>query len=100
VNRYLIEGMAKAGLGEPFIVTDPGSAGAVAEKFRQYISSPVLTNIRVDYDGFDVYDVEPKSIPDLFAQRPVVIFGKWRGAPGWIRNVIRHGRLRDVCQVV
>lgn len=81
VNRYLIEGMAKAGAGEPFIVTNPKAADAVAEKFQQYISSPVLTNINVACDGFDTYDVEPKSIPDLFAQRPVVIFGKWRGRP-------------------
>ncbi len=81
VNRYLIEGMAKAGIGEPFIVTDPKEADAVAEKFRQYISSPVLTNINVAFDGFDTYDVEPKSIPDLFAQRPVLIFGKWRRRP-------------------
>jgi Ca-activated chloride channel family protein len=81
VNRYLIEGMAKAGMGEPFVVTDPKKADAVAEKFRQYISSPVLTNINATFDEFDTYDVEPKSIPDLFAQRPVVIFGKWRGRP-------------------
>ena len=81
VNRYLIEGMAKAGMGEPFVVTDPKEADAVAEKFRRYISSPVLTNINIVCDGFDTYDVEPKSIPDLFAQRPVVIFGKWRGRP-------------------
>ncbi len=81
VNRYLIEGMAKAGAGEPFIVTNPQEADAVAEKFRQYISSPVLTNISVTYDEFDTYDVEHQSIPDLFAQRPVVIFGKWRGRP-------------------
>jgi len=83
VNRYLIEGMAKAGAGagagEPFIVTSPKEADTISEKFRRYISSPVLTNIRVACDGFDTYDVEPKSIPDLFAQRPVVIFGKWHG---------------------
>jgi Ca-activated chloride channel family protein len=81
VNRYLIEGMAKAGQGEPFVVTDPKEADAVAEKFRRYISSPVLTRIRMECDGFETYDVEPGSIPDLFAQRPVVIFGKWRGRP-------------------
>lgn len=81
VNRYLIEGMAKAGQGEPFVVTDPREAVAVAEKFRRYISCPVLTHIRMEWNDFDAYDVEPKSIPDLFAQRPVVIFGKWRGRP-------------------
>ncbi|MDH3349600.1 MAG: VIT and VWA domain-containing protein [Desulfobulbaceae bacterium] len=79
VNRYLIEGLAKAGLGEPFIVTGPSDAPAVAEKFRRMVSQPVLTNIQVDYSGIKAYDVEPSAIPDLFADRPVVIFGKWQG---------------------
>ena len=80
VNRYLIEGMAKAGQGEPFVVTEPHEAPGAAQKFREYIQSPVLTNIAVSYNGFETYDVEPAGIPDLFANRPVVIFGKWRGA--------------------
>ncbi len=79
VNRYLIEGMARAGLGEPFIITGTKDASAIAEKFRSYIQSPVLTGIKVNFDGFDAYDVEPVSIPDLFAGRPVVVFGKWKG---------------------
>ena len=81
VNRYLIEGIAKAGLGEPFIVTKSGEASATARKFRHYIQSPVLTNINVSYDGFETYDIEPAAIPDLFAKRPVVVFGKWNGIP-------------------
>jgi Ca-activated chloride channel family protein len=36
----------------------------------------------VRFAGFDVYDVEPGKIPDLFASRPIVVFGKWRGAIG------------------
>ena len=97
VNRYLIEGMAKAGLGEPFIVTSPEEADAIAEQFRQYISCPILTNINVAFDGFDTYDVEPASIPDLFAQRPVLIFGKWRGHPeGSITLTGTGGRERVV----
>jgi len=79
VNRYLIEGMAKSGQGEPFIVTKPSEADQVARQFQDYVQSPVLTDINIKYDSFDAYDVEPLSIPDLFAQRPVIIFGKWRG---------------------
>ena len=45
-----------------------------------YIDSPVLTGIDVKFEGFDVYDVEPGTVPDLFASRPIVVFGKWRGA--------------------
>ena len=80
VNRYLIEGLARAGQGEPFVVTDASAARATAERFRRYIQSPVLTEVRVRFDGFDAYDVEPALQPDLFAERPVVVFGKWRGA--------------------
>ncbi len=79
VNRYLIEGMAKAGQGEPFVVTDPDTAAQTASAFRDYISAPVLTGASVRFDGFDAYDVEPSSIPDLFAKRPVIVTGKWRG---------------------
>jgi Ca-activated chloride channel family protein len=80
VNRYLIEGIARAGQGEPFIVTRPDEADAAGDRFRQYIESPVLTNVKVSYRGFDAYDVEPQTQPDLFGERPVVVLGKWRGA--------------------
>ncbi len=81
VNRYLIECIAHAGMGEPFVVTDQEEASVAAEKFRKYIESPVLTNINVSYNGFNVYSVEPHTIPDVFAQRPILIFGKWENEP-------------------
>lgn len=86
VNRYLIEGMAKSGLGEPFVVTDRADALPTAEKFREYVKSPVLAGVQITYENFETYDVEPVSIPDVFAQRPVIVFGKWRGeARGTVR---------------
>ncbi|HEU4875278.1 MAG TPA: VIT and VWA domain-containing protein [Pyrinomonadaceae bacterium] len=79
VNRYLIEGVARAGMGEPFIVTDETEAEGVAAKFREYIQTPVLTDIQVRTVGFHTYDVNPMQFPDLFAERPIILFGKWRG---------------------
>jgi Ca-activated chloride channel family protein len=79
VNRYLIEGIARAGFGEPFVVTSPAEAPEAARRFGEYVRTPVLTDVRVAYDGFDVYDVEPKSVPDVLAARPVIVFGKYRG---------------------
>lgn len=81
VNRHLIEGMARVGMGEPFVITRPDEAPEKAEKFRKLIESPVLTGVEINFDGFETYDVEPKSIPDCLAQRPVLVFGKWRGNP-------------------
>lgn len=82
VNRYLIEGVAHAGMGEPFIVTKESEAQATAARFREYIEAPVLTDIQVNAVGFDTYDVHPVHLPDLFAQRPIILFGKWRGPVG------------------
>lgn len=81
VNRFLIEGVARAGLGEPFVVEDESKAAETAAKFREYIQTPVLTDIEVRSDGFEMYDVQPGTFPDLLAQRPIVLFGKWRGSP-------------------
>lgn len=81
VNRHLMEGLARAGKGEPFIVTDSRTAEAQAERFRKYIESPVLTHVKVTVEGLEVYAVEPHSVPDVFAARPVVVFGKYRGEP-------------------
>ena len=93
VNRYLIEGAAKAGLGEPFILEDESKAAETATRFREYIQSPVLTDIDIRAEGFEVYDVQPGGFPDLFANRPVVMFGKWRGNPiGKIELLGRSGR--------
>jgi Ca-activated chloride channel family protein len=79
VNRYLIEGMARIGMGEAFVVTAESEAALKADKFREYILSPVLTQIRVKFENFETYDVEPISVPDVLAQRPVIVYGKWRG---------------------
>ena len=79
VNRYLIEGMARAGMGQPFVVGDPERADDRAKDFKTMIEAPVLTDIRIGYGDFDVYDVEPGNVPDVFSERPITVFGKWRG---------------------
>lgn len=81
VNRHLIEGLARAGEGLPFVVLGPGEAPRAASRFLEYIESPLLTGIDVRTPGFDAYDLEPVKVPDLFASRPLVLAGKYRGEP-------------------
>ncbi|WP_211204020.1 VIT domain-containing protein [Chloroherpeton thalassium] len=101
VNRFLIEGMARAGSGEPTVLELPGHGGfslrmtdenqkpkedssdikleQKVDKFLEYIEFPVLTQLQYKFDDFETYDVEPVSLPDVMAERPVILFGKWRG---------------------
>ncbi len=87
VNRHLIEGMARVGMGEPFVITKPEQAPEKANRFRKLIESPVLTGIKVDFGRFKAFDVEPPGIPDVLADRPVIVFGKWRGKPRGIISI-------------
>ncbi len=79
VNRYIIEGMARVGMGEPFVVTDSRYAQEKADKMKRYIESPVLTKINLGYEGFQAYDTDPSSVPDVLAERPIIITGKFKG---------------------
>ncbi len=81
VNRYLIEGIAKIGGGESFVVTDSKDALEMADRFRTYIQSPVLTDIRIVTRNFYIYDLEPAKLSTLFAQKPIILYGKWSGEP-------------------
>ena len=81
VNRYLIEGIAKTGSGEAFVVTDSQDAQKAAEQFCTYIQAPILTDVAVNYNGFDVYQVEPALPTTLFAKKPIILFGKYQGEP-------------------
>ncbi len=92
VNRHLMEGLARAGMGEPFIITQPSEAQAEAKRFRKMIDSPVLTSVKARFEGLDVYDVEPAQLPDVLGERPVVVFGKWRGPLNANSQVVIDGR--------
>lgn len=81
VNDCLIKQIAGCGMGESFIVTDSEDAAESAADFRTYIEAPLLTDISVSYQDFNVYDVETATPSILYASRPIILFGKWRGAP-------------------
>lgn len=103
VNRHLLEGLARLGGGEPFVVLNEREARAQAGRFLTYIAAPVLTRVRVDFEGFDASDIQPATPtnayadrpypdlpglatasvtpPDVYADRPVLLTGKWRGEP-------------------
>lgn len=81
VNRLLIEGMAHAGKGEAYVVTNFLGAISESKKFQEFVAAPLLTKVKLEIDGFDAYDLEPAVVPDLFAQRPITVVGKYRGKP-------------------
>jgi Ca-activated chloride channel homolog len=81
VNRELVESLARAGGGEPAVITRTSEAGPAAARFLEQISSPVLAKIRVLANGVEIDRLEASHVPDLFARRPLVVQGTWKGEP-------------------
>ncbi|WP_434686441.1 VIT domain-containing protein [Pseudanabaena minima] len=77
VNRYLLERVAEMGRGTAQVVRQDEPTQEVAEKFFRQINNPVLTNIQVKWEGEGaVPEIYPSNVPDLFAEQPLVLFGK------------------------
>lgn len=93
VDKGVIQRLARAGTGSAVMVEDMDEGRAQAQRLRRYIEQPLLTQVQAVFDGFDAYDVMPTPIPDLYAQRPVVLIGKYRGAAqGQVRISGQGGR--------
>jgi len=86
VNRYLLDGVAKAGGGESEFVLLNTPGEKVAKDFYEKIASPVLTDIKVEFEGVQVKDVQPSVINDIWSKRPLYLTGKYLNAgAGFVR---------------
>lgn len=81
VNRELLERVARAGGGEPVVVTSGKEAESAAGKFRELVSNPVLAKVRITAEGVTLGSIEPDPHPDVFAARPLIVTGTWSGEP-------------------
>ncbi len=90
VNRFLLDGIARAGNGDVEYVLSPDQASEASMRFYQRIRTPVLTDVRLEWSGVEVEQVYPQRLPDLFSARPIVVHGRYTtGGPG---NVTLRGR--------
>lgn len=94
VNRYLLDGMARAGRGEVEYVLSEAQCEAAAQRFYERVSTPVLTDLAIDWNGLEVSEVYPALLPDLFSAKPVVIKGRYV-KPGAGEVTLRGQRGRE-----
>jgi Ca-activated chloride channel family protein len=80
VNRFLLDGMARAGRGEVEYVLRAEDAESAADRFYERVHTPILTDVALDFGSLPVSDLTPAQTPDLFAARPVVVAGRYHGS--------------------
>src|SRR5438132_6459788 len=93
VNRFLLDGMARYGRGEVEYVGLNDDGSAAARRMHERVRNPLLTDISIDWNGLPVADVYPKTVPDLFSAKPLILTGRYSGNG---RGTIRlKGKMSD-----
>lgn len=92
VNRYLIEGVGRAGRGASEVVGLHDSIEESVARLYKRLDRPVLTDLSVKFDGLAVQDLSPTELPDLFAGQPLVVVGRYAKGSGTPR-VTLSGRI-------
>lgn len=93
VNTYLLDRLTERARGATEYIR-PGenierAVGALAAK----VASPVLTDVTITAgSGAELYDLQPGSLPDLFAGDEIVVLGRYRGAGSGEQSVTVNGR--------
>ncbi len=80
VNRALIDGIAREGGGEAEYVISESTSKDAAEHFYKRIANPVLTNVELSAEGFELADVYPQKASDVWEQRPLYFQARYKKA--------------------
>ena len=98
VNTYLLDRLTEGARGVTEYIAPGGNIERAVGTLAGKIASPVLTDVTLNGDGAELYDVQPQNLPDLFAGDELVAFGRYhaRSTSGW--SVAVRGRRGSVAE--
>jgi Ca-activated chloride channel family protein len=94
VNRHLIDGLSKAGKALPLYANTREGPERAVKRWFGMIDRPVLTNLAIDWGTMRVDELMPAELPELYASRPAVLHGRYRGKPSTVTASAQHGGQR------
>jgi Ca-activated chloride channel family protein len=75
-NLFLATKMAQFGRGTFTHIADIHEIQQQMSKLFESIESPVLTDVKLSFDGVKIDEVYPEHPPDLFMRQPLLVFGR------------------------
>ena len=78
VDTYLLDTLAEQHHGLSTYVKPGEKLDEVLSGFYERISTPVLTDLELDFGKQVVYDIYPNPLPDLFRGSQVLVTGRYR----------------------
>jgi Ca-activated chloride channel homolog len=91
-NFFLATKMAQFGRGSFTHIADISEIREQMGKLLETIESPVLTDVKLSFEGVELAEVYPQRLPDLFLRQPLLIFGRIsQGHKGIVHLTARAG---------
>jgi Ca-activated chloride channel family protein len=78
-NRFLLDGVAQQGGGMSKVIGLTDDPELLVREIVERIHRAQLAAISIDWGELEVYETYPARIPELWAGRPVVVFGRYTG---------------------
>ena len=80
VNTTLLDTIAVNHRGASGYVRPEEAIDEKVSAFYAKVSTPLLSDIEIDFGGIDVEDIYPYPLPDLFAGTQLVVVGRYAEA--------------------
>jgi len=80
VNRPLLSQIAEQAGGLAAFLSRGDDFARQAKAFRRKLLRPAASNVQIQLAGADVYDVEPRQLPNLYYGMPLRMYGRYRKA--------------------
>jgi len=75
-NLFLATKMAQFGRGIFTHIADINEIREQMSRLFDSIDNPVLTDVKVSFEGVEVAEMYPDHLPDLFMRQPLIVYGR------------------------
>ena len=80
VNRFLLDMLGFRNRGDLQLAEHNREIGRALRGVQQEVSRPVLSDLRFRFSGVPDAEIYPRSLTNLYLDRPLVVFGRFSGA--------------------
>jgi Ca-activated chloride channel family protein len=80
INTVLLDKLAEEHNGTQEYVTDQEKIDVKISRFFDKLSSPVMTDVRLNFVGFHPTEIYPKKLPNLFKGSQLLITGRYQSS--------------------
>ncbi|HCY74601.1 MAG TPA: trypsin [Ignavibacteriales bacterium] len=106
INTHLLDKLTDETKAWRTYVSDEEDIEIKVSNFYDKIQSPVLSDLKLNFENIKVYQTYPKDLPDLFNGSNLLVFGRYKGngnvkvsltgkLNGQIKEFTLNGKLRN-----